>query len=665
MGSLLTAVTLLCVAADGGVAAPRPLRALVLPVDEDILPGDEDPAVHERALLEDFARAQGRPLELVPVERIADLEPALAEKRGDLIGVGLVVTKARSERLAFTRPVRAVDEWLVGRRGAKDAPRSPAALAGRTVAVPVGSSYAETVEALATTVPGLVVDTVHDVVGADALAQAVARGERPLTVVDDNRLEAMRRYVPDLEPLFVLAKDRPVAFAMRKGDAALRAQFDAFLVARALSPRHEPSTADLDAIKKRGTLRLLTQNNSVSFFLQNGSRRGFDYELIRSFASGLGLHVEVVVAPTHDALIPMLREGKGDVIAAAMTRTPAREQLVAFSRPYLFTRPVLVQRKGGPVKRLEDLAGRRVTVWASSSYAELLPPLAAKYGFTVANAPEDEEVEDLMAEVGDGTLELTVADSHALAAESLLRDDLEAALELSATDDELAFAVRKENPQLLKALDAFVRRVYRGTEYNLLKRRSFENTRAVAAAKSQDSGRTGRLSPYDAIIKKYSQRYGFDWRLMTAQAWRESHFDPKARSPVGALGLFQVMPATGRELGFTKLTDADEGTHAGIKYLSRLVARVEATVPLEERVRFALAAYNAGFRRLEDARRLAKELGLDPNVWSGNVEKAMGLLSRPKYAKRTGTGFCRCQEPVAYVGIIESKYRSYAQLVPP
>lgn len=143
MGTALAAVTLLLVASNGGAAA-RPLRALVLPVDEDFLPADEDPGVRERALLEGFARAQGRTLELVPVERIADLEPALAAQRGDLIGVGLVVTKARAQRLAFTRPVRAVDEVLVGRRGAKDAPRRLAALAGRTVAAPEGSSYAET-----------------------------------------------------------------------------------------------------------------------------------------------------------------------------------------------------------------------------------------------------------------------------------------------------------------------------------------------------------------------------------------------------------------------------------------------------------------------------------------------------------------------------------------
>jgi membrane-bound lytic murein transglycosylase F len=597
---------------------------------------------------------------------VAELEEALLKKQGDVIAGVVAVTKARQARMAFTRDHATVDEIVVGRRGAPGLPKSEAELAGKVIAVPRGSSWAEALAAVNERVPTVTVDEVDDVHSPDQLASDVAQGERALTVVDSVRLPAMRQYLPELEPLFVLTRARPVAFAVRKEDTALRAQIDAYISARFLERRpDEIRTGDLDGIRKRGTLRVLTSNNAVSFYLYRGNRYGFDYELARSFANSQGLTLEVVLAPSHDALIPMLQAGKGDVIAASFTRTAAREAQVAFSRPYLFTREVLVQRKGGPVKRLEDLAGRRVTVRASSSYAEHLAPLAVQYGFTVDPAPEDAEVEDQLAEVGDGELELTVADSHFLAAEQLVRDDLEGAFELSPQDQPIAFAVRKDNPKLLAALDAFVKRTYRSTEYNMLKARSFQSVRAVTVAKEQDSGRTGSLSPYDGVIKKYSARYGFDWRLMSAQAWRESHFDPKARSFAGALGLFQVMPATGKELGFTRLTDVEQGTHAGIAYMAKLVGRLEPSLPLDERLRFSLAAYNAGFGRLEDARRLAKDLKLSPDAWEGQVEKAMGLLARPRYAKRTRGGYCRCQEPVDYVNMIQNKYRAYVQLVPP
>jgi membrane-bound lytic murein transglycosylase F len=325
---------------------------------------------------------------------------------------------------------------------------------------------------------------------------------------------------------------------------------------------------------------------------------------------------------------------------------------------------LFVQKKGAPpLTSLEQLRGRTLTVRRSSSYAEKLRPLASQYGFTLRDAEEDLEVEDLLADVDEGAVELTVADSHFFDAEKLFRPNLEAPLALSADAQvPIAFAVRQDNPKLRAELDAFVKQVYRGTEYNLLKRRCFESRGALTEARESTSV-TGQLSPFDPLIKKYSAQYGFDWRLMSAQAWRESRFDPKAKSFVGALGLFQVMPATGKELGFTKLHDPEQGTHAGIKYMNQLVQRLEPSLPLDERVRFALAGYNAGFARVQDARRLATELKLDPNVWKGNVEKALGLMARPFYARRVRTGFCRCQEPVDYVKHIENKYESFVQLV--
>ena len=102
--------------------------------------------------------------------------------------------------------------------------------------------------------------------------------------------------------------------------------------------------------------------------------------------------------------------------------------------------------------------------------------------------------------------------------------------------------------------------------------------------------------------------------------------------------------------------EADTGTHAGIKYMATLLKRYQPPLTLDERVRFSLAAYNAGYGRVEDARRLAVELKLDPDVWRDNVEKSMALLARPKFAKLVRGGFCRCQEPVDYVNVIENKY---------
>ncbi|MFT3712781.1 MAG: transporter substrate-binding domain-containing protein [Archangium sp.] len=643
-------------------AAP-PLRVLVRSEVDDFLPPQANPVHRELDLLEAFAKSEGRALEQVPVSSFAELIPALLENKGDVIAAGLTVTDERKKLVAFTRSTLSVDELLVAKKKLPNAPRTPEALKGRTVVIPKGSAFAESLAKL----PGVTAWERAGLEAPDQLAQEVSDGVSELTVIDSVRFEVIKTYLPSLEALFPVAKGRGIAFALKPSDEQLKSKLDAFLIAHAFEEGDGASvTADLPVIDKRKTLRVLTRNNAVSFYLYKGNRDGFDYELIKAFARSRGLTLEVVLAPSYSDLIPMLKAGQGDVIAASLTATPERSKEVTFTRPYLTVKELFVQQKSKQkLTSFDDLKGRTVVVRKSSSYAEKLRPLAEQYGFKLNDAPEDLEVEDLLADVDDGVIDLTVADSHFFEAEALFRKNLEAPLALSGTSEvPIAFATRKENPLLAAALDAWVKKVYRGMEYNVLKKHCFENKGALTEARELSTAKTGSLSPYDPLIKKYSTQYGFDWRLMSAQAWRESRFDPKAKSFAGALGLFQVMPATGKELGFTKLQDAEQGTHAGIKYMNQLVQRLEPSLPLDERVRFALAGYNAGFGRVQDARRLAKELSLDPNVWSGNVEKAMGLMARPQYARRVRTGFCRCQEPVDYVKHIENKYDSFVQLVP-
>jgi membrane-bound lytic murein transglycosylase F len=658
----------LCLAApDGGsrAEAPKRLRVLLRNSGEGFLPPQANPETRELELLEEFAERNRLPLERVVVERFDELIPALLAGQGDVIAAGLTITPERQKQVAFTRPTEVVDELLVTRQSDGGVPRTPKDLAGATIHVAAGSAFLASLETLSAQGPAFTIEPVSGSFPPDQLAFDVARGTRRFTVIDSRRFEAVSHYTKGLVAPFAIARERPIALALRPQDTALRAKLDAFLMERAFLDDLGPALGDLDAIMKRGTLRVLTRNNAVTFYLYKGERRGFDWDLAKLLAKSLGVRLEVVLAPSYDELLPMLQAGRGDLIAASLTATPEREREVAFSTPYLFVKEVLVERATADagVTRLEQLRGRRVTVRASSSYAATLAPLAAQHGFTVEPADEDTEVEDLIADVASGAADLTVADSHFLDAERLTRSDVRAALPLSA-ERPIAFAVRKDSVKLLAAVNAFVKKTYRGLEYNMIKKRNFENRQSALQARTQDSAKTGSLSPYDGLIKKYSQQYGFDWRLMSAQAWRESQFNPKATSFVGAQGLFQVMPATGKELGFTRLYEADVGAHAGIKYMHWLLKRFEPALPLNERVRFSLAAYNAGFGRVEDARRLAVLLNLDPDVWDNNVEKAMGLLARSKYARLVKGGFCRCQEPVDYVNVIENKYESFAQLVP-
>lgn len=645
------------------------LRVLVYGDGEVVLPRAGASTATDRELAAAFARKLGVRLEPIHVDAFKDLVPMLLDGSGDLIAARFTETEERRKSVAFSRPTTVVRELLVHKEGDAAAPGDIAGLAGKTVHVRKSSSYRETLDKLTAPGPKGEPAAIKDLTIVDApedqeteqLVQQVALGKIPYTVCDSDLFEHIKAYTPGVEATLVLKEGRQIGFGLRPTNPQLKAAADSFLVSRALTGHaREFSKGDLDEMKKRGSIRVLTRNNAVSYFLYKGTQQGFDYELMKLFAKENGLRLDVIVPPDASDLIPWLLQGKGDVIAAQMTVTDARREKVAFSEPYAFADEVLIQKAGAPpIANPSELKGQAVHVRRSSSYRSTLEKLD---GVTIVDAPEDKETEQLIAMVGRGEIPLTVADSGIAAVELAYRNDVQATLELK-TEQPIAYAARPDSTALMTALNAFVKKHYRGLEYNVLKKQYFESKRTIDTAHTADTRATGSISAYDEIIKKRSQEYGLDWRLMASQAYQESRFDPKARSWVGAKGLFQVMPATGKEMGFVDLEDPEQGAHAGVKYMHRLIGQFEPTLPFKQRVRFSLAAYNAGKGHVDDARRLAAEMGLDPNRWFGNVEKAMLRLQDPKVAKRMRHGYCRGEEPVKYVSEIQSRYDNYLTVV--
>jgi len=670
---LLSAVLLPLSAAAAPVAdlpeirARGTLRVLVIGDEEDPpLSRDGSPAALDRDLAEDFARRQGLKLETIWVESRHDVLDEVLAGRGDIAATGLTVTPERAARVAFTDPIVVVDELLIGRKGMKAPPRAPADLAKRTVSIPTGSVFEASLAKLE--VPGLRVEQVLGPVQQAELIGEVNRGDRELAVVDSNVWEAERAWNPNAVALFPIARKRPIAWAIHPEAKQLKVALDLFIQQRALVAHAERTwSGDMGDVKKHRVLRVLTRNNAVSYFLLRGEAAGFDHDLMKRFADGLDVRLQMVVPPSHADLVPWLLQGKGDVIAASYTVTPERGKQVAFSVPYLEIQELLVQRASEPVlKSLADLRGRRIRVRAGTSYQTTLERLRAKgAAFTMELARSDEETEQLIAEVAAGEVDLTVVDSHIYQAERVWRTDVVAAFPLEPGEKkQLAFAVRPKDKELKAALDRYVHQTYKGLEYNLSWRRYFEDSRIATELRAQDAGTLQGLSTYDPLFRKYAKEYGFDWRLLAAQAYQESRFDPAARSLAGAIGLFQVLPGTARELGFQRLENAEDCAHAGIKHLARLADRLETTLPVQQRMRFALAAYNAGWGHLADARQLARARSLDPDKWFKNVERAMLLLQQPAYYAHARHGYVRGTEPVRYVSEIQSRYENYLKLVP-
>ncbi len=640
------------------------LRVIVSQEPITYMPRHADPVTLDYDIARGLAQALKLKLELVKTKNYVQMRDKLLKGEGDIIAGSLTITPEREKLAAFSVPYLYIDEYLVTASG-DSLPETIADLGGMTISVRPSSSYYQTLVDIQQQVPSLHIHTVPDTLNTESLIEGVARGEYAATLCDAHLWHAIAGYYDNLATPLVVAKDRPLALMMRRGDAKLKMKVDEYLLAHQFTRhRQQIFTDDLPGLKKRRRLRMITRNNAMTYFIHRGLQVGFEYELMKKFAAMHGLRLEIVIPDSHAKLLSYLNEGKGDVVASAMTITAERQAHAAFTRPYNEVNELVVVRADeDSIANLADLAGRTVHVRSSSSFFLTLTALQDSIeGIEIARIPNNVETEDILTGVEEGLYDIAMCDSNLLDVERAYGRQLKAAFSIKPTA--LGWAVRKGNSDLLAALNQYIKKEKGGLFFNMMKKRYFKNTRGIARAK--DSMRVdlgGQLSPYDDLVKKYAYQYRQDWRLITAQMYQESKFDPKAVSWVGARGLMQVMPSTGRQLGFTNLQDPHENIHAGVKYMHHLIDRFDLKLPMEVRIRFALASYNVGYGHVLDARRLAREKGWDANRWFGHVERAMRLLSQPAYYNRARYGFCRGGQPVHYVENIQTFYDAYVEIL--
>lgn len=669
------AVLTACGGADGGpvrftddfdrIRERGEIRFLVPAVgDADGLPRGRTPLRADRRVAGLFAEAHGLEPIWVPVERYDDLIPALREGRGDVIVATLTITPERQAVIDFGAPLIAVREVVVTHRDSAPVARA-ADLVGRTVTVRRSSSFWHTLDSLATVHPGIEVVAAPETAETEELLHQVSAGTLDVTLADDLLAEVAQAYLPALRIDLAVTEARPLAWGIRQSNPMLRDTVDAFL-AHALPTADRPRlyVGDLADIRERKVLRVLTRNNATSYFIWRGHLMGFEHDLATAFATSQGLGVEFVVAPTRAALSTWLLDGAGDLVAAGLTRGDSAEKLVAYSRSYhRVVEMVVTDTADTSLRSVADLAGRTIAARVSSPYWRTATRLRqGGVPLRLLAVPEDVETEEILDRVATGEYDVAFADSHILATELTWRDDLRGAFAVGDTVDH-AWAVRPGDSELLAAVNAFFDSTVRGTLYNLTRAKYFGNPKSSRRYVTGRAERTGHLSPYDDVTRRYADRYGFDWVTIMAQMFEESRFDPSVVSFAGAVGLMQVMPATARGFGFHDLREPAVNIHAGTRYLRHVYGLLDDVPDSTERYWFALASYNAGLGHISDARRLAQEQGRDPNVWFRHVAEVAPLLQRQSVHQRFPYGYCRCSEPVAYVRKIRDRRTAYGLVV--
>jgi membrane-bound lytic murein transglycosylase MltF len=426
-----------------------------------------------------------------------------------------------------------------------------------------------------------------------------------------------------------------------------------------------PWTGDLDGIVERGFLRVGTVYNPVLFSYDGSDQRGLVVDIANELQQALrkklgkaAASLTIVLAPLpRDKLIPFLERGQVDLVIANLTITAQRSEKVDFTRPVLkdVSELVVTGPSAPAIATLDDLAGVLIHVRTSSSYHEHLVALNAartaegKPPLRIEPVNENMEDSDILDLVSAGTIPLGIVDSHMARLYAQIIDGLTVRDDLVINSGgDIAWAVRKGSPQLLAALDDFVKASATGTLLgNMLRNRYFKDTQRVKNA--MDAEGEQRLSDAYALIRQYARQYDFDSILIAAQGYQESGLDQSKRSPVGAVGIMQVMPATARDpnVGIPDIHIADRNVEAGVKYLRFLRDRYFSDPAMDEfnQTLFAFAAYNAGPGNIAKARRRAEKMGLDLNVWFGSVE-----LAAAKVVSR---------EPVVYVRNILKYYVTY------
>lgn len=425
----------------------------------------------------------------------------------------------------------------------------------------------------------------------------------------------------------------------------------------------EPWTGDLDGMIERGFVRVLTVHNPLFFSIDGVNARGLDLEMGRHFEAWLrknhagraAARLHVVMIPTpRDQLLPRLLAGRGDIAMANLTITPERLRLVNFSIPvFSDVSELLVTGPRAPeIETVDDLGRTQILVRRSSSYFEHIEDvnevrwMQGKRPLRVRAADERLEDFDLLQMVDAGLIPAIVVDSHKAAVWAQVFGNITVHENIAINEGgSIAWAMRKESPGLRKAVNLFMRKNRKGTLIgNLL------IERYLGDASGLDGALTGiGRAQYDEIlgtIRRFADRYGFDWRMIAAQGYHESGLDQSMRSHAGAVGIMQVMPRTaaGPNVGIPDIATPEANIHAGVKYLRHLRDTYFSSAeiaPLDQ-VLFSLAAYNAGPSNIARARRRATRMGFDPNKWFGHVEVA---------AARTIS-----REPVIYVRNIFKYY---------
>ncbi len=427
------------------------------------------------------------------------------------------------------------------------------------------------------------------------------------------------------------------------------------------------STTDLAQIQERGELIAATLYSSTSYFQYKMQPMGYEYDLIKNFAKSEGLKLNIKVAQSTSQLFAMLDSGVVDVIAYPININNVSKQKFLFCGHERQTNQVIVQRANRKDKILKDvtqLIGKKIYIQEHSKYEERLKNLNGELGGGIEIVPINKDSisnEDLIEMVSKGEIPYTVSDDNIAQLNKTYFWNINISLDISFKQRS-SWAVRPGSKQLAAAIDEWANDSKRKKSFKSISKRYFELSKVGDGFDIPKIGK-GQISPYDNYFRKHARLLDWDWQLLASISYQESKFNPHVVSWAGAKGLMGIMPNTARHLGVSPhdLNDPDKGIRAGVDCLRRFRQGFTKITDPTEKIKFTLAAYNAGIGHVYDAQKLAEKYGKNPLVWDKNVAEYIRVKNEPEYYNDPVCkhGYLRGSETFNYVNEVMKRYEYY------
>ncbi|WP_346796250.1 membrane-bound lytic murein transglycosylase MltF [Halomonas sp. Bachu 37] len=417
-----------------------------------------------------------------------------------------------------------------------------------------------------------------------------------------------------------------------------------------------PEGEHLKQIKARDFITIHTRNTPTTYYEGRHGPTGFEYELMRRFAQYLGVSLNLDASHHIDTVLPAVRQ-KGDLGAAALPLETSQEG-IHFSQAIIPLQPLLVYRRGlNGIDAPDDMPGLDIGTLGGTGTSRVLKQMQGQYPALSWKESSELEVAELLAQVEAGVLDAAVIFDHQFRLNRLFFPNVERGFTLGEPLS-MAWAVPSgRGLGLLDAVNDFIQELRESGVLDQLVERYFghDDYLEYVGTRTFLSHLDSRLPQFDAMFREAARNTDFDWKLLAALGYQESHWNPEATSPTGVRGLMMLTNPTAKEMGVSDRLDPAQSIDGGARYLRSIKERLPESITGEDRLFMAMAAYNVGLGHLYDARRLVEQQGGDPDSWA-DVRETLPLLQHREWHSQTRHGYARGGEPVIFVRNIRRYY---------